>query len=419
MNQLGVLIIILTFSFHGKAQNTTDSERGVLNPLHPSLAVVIAIIPTMLSITTLVLAYAKFCQRNPINLFGQGTHQQNFHELIRSRSRFSGIDLVVIDSLPFFRFSSLKGSKEGLECAVCISRFEDTEILRLLPKCKHAFHKNCIDQWLQSHSSCPLCRYKFNPKDLKSITYSNSLRYLQNPSNLTEDPRLELFVQREHDHQGSSRFNLGSSIQIKSVGKNEELLIQGNNNTDGKQKLLHKFKHKIIFSDVIIKNRWSDVNSSDLLSINSEMLSVMSSKFFPLNSSSARFYNGLSMNENIEKIKEDIERKRLYEYKFSRVDRSNSVSTSSFPSTSYNEENSSKMINPAGKRSMSEITNFSRFRELTIKNKFKESASPSNSGREERMRRLWLPIARRTVQWFANREKNLQELEYKRQASNV
>jgi hypothetical protein len=51
----------------------------------------------------------------------------------------------------------LANLQEGLECAVCLSRFEDADILRLLPKCKHAFHLDCVDTWLISHSTCPLC----------------------------------------------------------------------------------------------------------------------------------------------------------------------------------------------------------------------------------------------------------------------
>nr|XP_010922977.2 RING-H2 finger protein ATL52-like [Elaeis guineensis] len=43
-------------------------------------------------------------------------------------------------------------------CSVCLSPFVDGEYIRQLPPCKHTFHAPCIDMWLYSHSSCPLCR---------------------------------------------------------------------------------------------------------------------------------------------------------------------------------------------------------------------------------------------------------------------
>ncbi|KAI5076995.1 hypothetical protein GOP47_0009060 [Adiantum capillus-veneris] len=43
-------------------------------------------------------------------------------------------------------------------CAVCLSEYQEGELLKRLPACGHLFHKGCIDMWLFSHSTCPLCR---------------------------------------------------------------------------------------------------------------------------------------------------------------------------------------------------------------------------------------------------------------------
>ena len=44
------------------------------------------------------------------------------------------------------------------ECVVCLGEYDDEEIVRRLPLCRHWFHTACIDQWLMSRSTCPLCR---------------------------------------------------------------------------------------------------------------------------------------------------------------------------------------------------------------------------------------------------------------------
>lgn len=47
-------------------------------------------------------------------------------------------------------------------CSICLEEFSSSkasgfEFTRSLD-CKHVFHGNCINQWLQKHNSCPLCR---------------------------------------------------------------------------------------------------------------------------------------------------------------------------------------------------------------------------------------------------------------------
>lgn len=44
------------------------------------------------------------------------------------------------------------------ECPVCLSMYTDGEEVRQLKVCKHMFHVACIDMWLSSHPSCPVCR---------------------------------------------------------------------------------------------------------------------------------------------------------------------------------------------------------------------------------------------------------------------
>ncbi|KAK9291260.1 hypothetical protein L1049_009448 [Liquidambar formosana] len=57
--------------------------------------------------------------------------------------------------IPVYKYT--KECQEGT-CAVCISEFKEGEEIRMLPECGHSYHVPCIDLWLYSHSSCPLCR---------------------------------------------------------------------------------------------------------------------------------------------------------------------------------------------------------------------------------------------------------------------
>ncbi|XP_010532426.1 PREDICTED: RING-H2 finger protein ATL65 [Tarenaya hassleriana] len=78
-----------------------------------------------------------------------------------------GLDDSVIKTLPLFLYSTAAcaGGKSAVsaagdcrECAVCLLEFEEGDYVRTLPSCTHAFHLDCIDEWLRSHPNCPLCR---------------------------------------------------------------------------------------------------------------------------------------------------------------------------------------------------------------------------------------------------------------------
>ncbi|CAL0305597.1 unnamed protein product [Lupinus luteus] len=130
----------------------------------------------MFSLTFLLLLYIKHCYT--ISNDNNNNNRSSYNSTTTTSSYYrgglppltgrknSGIDRSIIESLPIFRFGSLMGQKEGLDCAVCLTKFEATEVLRLLPKCKHAFHVECVDTWLDAHSTCPLCRYRVDPEDI-------------------------------------------------------------------------------------------------------------------------------------------------------------------------------------------------------------------------------------------------------------
>ncbi|KAE8803792.1 RING-H2 finger protein ATL46-like [Hordeum vulgare] len=90
--------------------------------------------------------------------------QQLFH--LHEDGAGPGLDQAAIDELPAFAYAELSGSgassgakgQRQFDCAVCLSEFAADDRLRLLPLCGHAFHVACIDTWLRSSSTCPLCR---------------------------------------------------------------------------------------------------------------------------------------------------------------------------------------------------------------------------------------------------------------------
>lgn len=50
-------------------------------------------------------------------------------------------------------------STQNNNCAVCLENKVPGEVVRSLP-CLHSFHQVCIDPWLQSNASCPVCKFR-------------------------------------------------------------------------------------------------------------------------------------------------------------------------------------------------------------------------------------------------------------------
>ncbi|XP_062222995.1 RING-H2 finger protein ATL54-like [Phragmites australis] len=88
---------------------------------------------------------------------GLGPEEEVVHHAWNIRT--VGLDEAAIESIALTPYrAGTAGVLGASDCTVCLGEFRDGELLRLLPKCAHAFHVPCIDTWLRAHVNCPLCR---------------------------------------------------------------------------------------------------------------------------------------------------------------------------------------------------------------------------------------------------------------------
>ncbi|KAL3737612.1 hypothetical protein ACJRO7_019189 [Eucalyptus globulus] len=76
--------------------------------------------------------------------------------------------LLIREMLPVVRFESLVDPPES--CAVCLYEFEGRpeEEIRWLSNCRHVFHRECLDRWMDcDQDTCPLCRTQFVPDGMR------------------------------------------------------------------------------------------------------------------------------------------------------------------------------------------------------------------------------------------------------------
>ena len=102
------------------------------------------------------------------------------------------------------------------ECSVCQDNFTGSEIVRHLKGCNHVFHVPCIDTWLNSNYTCPVCRHNLN-EDLVNNDHSESEsnpEYDPESEHQSSDSESDPESCNESDHSD----NDNSSIDLDSQG---------------------------------------------------------------------------------------------------------------------------------------------------------------------------------------------------------
>ncbi|OEL24891.1 hypothetical protein BAE44_0014087, partial [Dichanthelium oligosanthes] len=188
----------------------------------------------------------------------------------------------------------------------------------------------------------------------------------------------------------SARFAGGGGAGPKQADDHEET---SSARAPSSPEQLDRHKHRIIVSDVVFKSRWSELNSADLIALDTEMLRSMSSGRFSLpdspeyNEANQLSTAAAAAEEEVDGVvptaRGETERKRLLVDGRGGGRCSSSAAVDAVPAAA-------RMIT-SGVRSMSEIVSLPRLR----------GAARERLSEEENRR--WLPIARRTARWFAGR----------------
>lgn len=128
-----------------------------------------------------------------------------------------GLDESIIRSIPIFHYKTDSGERNLSECAVCLNEFIEDEKLKRIPNCRHIFHIDCIDIWLQNNANCPLCRHSIS--STTTSQFEPVFAPSSSPVDRIERESDEEYVVIELGSQGSTDGG-NSKIEQKKRGRN-------------------------------------------------------------------------------------------------------------------------------------------------------------------------------------------------------
>jgi len=67
-----------------------------------------------------------------------------------------GLSRAQIEQLGSYRWPA--SNVETQHCVVCMCDVQTRQTVRCLP-CNHIYHARCIDKWLKTNRTCPVCRH--------------------------------------------------------------------------------------------------------------------------------------------------------------------------------------------------------------------------------------------------------------------
>ncbi|XP_062217796.1 putative RING-H2 finger protein ATL62 [Phragmites australis] len=131
----------------------------------------------------------------------------------------SGLDPFVLAAIPTINYScEAFHSKDDAQCSICLGEYREKEMLRIMPTCRHNFHLECIDVWLQKQTTCPICRISLKDLPVAKATAS-PLRSLPQLLGHSESPvnRSPHWILPNHRDRTGGRQNSPASQESLAV----------------------------------------------------------------------------------------------------------------------------------------------------------------------------------------------------------
>ena len=217
----------------------TDPSPLDPTPVPPISAVLTAILVIFFFLGFFLIFYCRcFLQDVTDTLQIQGAPSGN----VIGAAAKTGLDPSLIQLFPTFLYSSVKDFRKeeyDLECAICLLEFEDDSLLRFLSVCYHVFHQECIDLWLESHKTCPVCRRdldlppdsldKYSKELICNHNHMHDSHHENNNQSLEDDVRIDI---KEDEHGGENQ-DEHALLKRKPMDEDKKVEIIARSHTTG------------------------------------------------------------------------------------------------------------------------------------------------------------------------------------------
>ncbi|XP_031288014.1 RING-H2 finger protein ATL7-like [Pistacia vera] len=129
-----------------------------------------------------------------------------------------GLKKELREMLPIIIYKESFSIKDT-QCSVCLADYQAEDKLQQIPACGHAFHMDCIDHWLATHTTCPLCRLSLIPSpkapnespDIQEET-SRESSAMENSDGASDQPTSEACEETQaSEHSGLRDGNTGTA----------------------------------------------------------------------------------------------------------------------------------------------------------------------------------------------------------------